>query len=140
MSGVGTPGAFGDRALLLEFDDTTAVLAAAAALRDAALPGVVDVVTGAETVLLVLDSPAYLPTVRRLVAHVRPPPATESAGTEHVIDVGYDGADLDEVARLTGLDRAAVIAARQARRMEMYDDYMRINPDYRPKPVYGQDE
>lgn len=36
--------------------------------------------------------------------------------------------------------RAAVIAARQARRMEMYDDYMRINPDYRPKPVYGQDE
>ena len=50
-----SPTAFGDRALLLEFPGTTAVLTAAAALRTAALPGVVDIVPGARTVLLVLD-------------------------------------------------------------------------------------
>ena len=32
---------------------------------------------------------------------MRPPPATESAGTEHVIDVGYDGARI----RMTVLSR-----------------------------------
>ena len=35
--------------------------------------------------------------------------------------------------------RDKVIVARQTRRLEMYDDYMRVNPDYRPKTVYGFD-
>ena len=45
---------YGDQALLLQFDSTTDVLAWAAALREAALPGVLDIVPAARTVLLKL--------------------------------------------------------------------------------------
>jgi len=36
--------------------------------------------------------------------------------------------------------RDAVIAARQARRREMYEEYQKTDPNYRPKPVYGYKE
>ena len=101
-----SPTAFGDRALLLEFPGTTAVLTAAAALRTAALPGVVDIVPGARTVLLVLDGPASAAGVRRRLGGLALPEPPEAppppAGTELVIEVNYDGDDLDEVAGLTG--------------------------------------
>jgi KipI family sensor histidine kinase inhibitor len=114
-----SPTAFGDRALLLEFPGTTAVLTAAAALRTAALPGVVDIVPGAGTVLLVLDGPASAAGVRRRLGGLVLPEPPEAppppAGTELVIEVNYDGDDLDEVAGLTGLSRAEVIAAHTGR-------------------------
>ncbi|BBZ65438.1 allophanate hydrolase [Mycolicibacterium insubricum] len=114
-----SPTAFGDRALLLEFPGTTAVLTAAAALRTAALPGVVDIVPGARTVLLVLDGPASAAGVRRRLGGLALPEPPEAppppAGTELVIEVNYDGDDLDEVAGLTGLSRAEVIAAHTGR-------------------------
>jgi len=114
-----SPTAFGDRALLLEFPGTTAVLTAAAALRTAALPGVVDIVPGARTVLLVLDGPAAAAGVRRRLGGLALPEPAEAppppAGTELVIEVNYDGADLDEVAELTGLSPAEVIAAHTGR-------------------------
>ena len=108
-----SPTAFGDRALLLEFPGTTAVLTAAAALRTAALPGVVDIVPGARTVLLVLDGPASAAGVRRRLGGLALPEPPEAppppAGTELVIEVNYDGDDLDEVAGLTGLSRAEAL-------------------------------
>lgn len=105
---------YGDRALLLECASTTEVLTAAEALRSAGLPGVVDIVPGARTVLIGLADPAQQAAVRAHLAGLAVPrvnaPA-HSADADVVIDVVYDGADLAEVADRLELDPAAVIEA-----------------------------
>ncbi|HEY1841511.1 MAG TPA: allophanate hydrolase subunit 1 [Mycobacterium sp.] len=107
---------YGDQALLLQFDSTAEVLTWAGALRDAAMPGVLDIVPAAGTVLLKLDGPGLQSATRRRVRTLRvAPEATASAPSEPVlIDVVYDGADLAEVAELTGLHTAQVIDAHTA--------------------------
>jgi KipI family sensor histidine kinase inhibitor len=105
---------YGDQALLLQFDNTTDVLAWAAALREAALPGVLDVVPAARTVLLKLDGPRQQSAVRRRLRTLRVDAgmvASVPADEPMVIDVVYDGADLAEVADRTGLTTAQVINA-----------------------------
>lgn len=105
---------YGDRALLLECGSTDEVLALAAALRDLDLPGVSDIVPGARTVLVALSGAEKQAALRARVAGIRLP---ETAGTaapqraDVVIDVVYDGADLDEVAALTGMSTGEVIEA-----------------------------
>jgi KipI family sensor histidine kinase inhibitor len=108
---------YGDQALLLEFDSTTDVLAWAAALREAAVPGVLDIVPAARTVLLKLDGPRHQSAVRRRLRTLRVAPdiaATAPPEEPTVIDVVYDGADLTEVADRTGLTTAQVINAHTA--------------------------
>ena len=107
---------YGDRALLLQFDSTAEVLAWAAALRDAAIPGVLDIVPAARTVLLTLDGPHGQSAVRRRLGTLRvAADAVSTAPTEPaVIDVVYDGADLAEVAQRTELTTAQVIEAHTA--------------------------
>jgi KipI family sensor histidine kinase inhibitor len=108
---------YGDQALLLQFGSTTDVLAWAAALREAALPGVLDVVPAARTVLLKLDGPRQQSAVRRRLRALRVDAdmvATAPVDEPMVIDVVYDGADLAEVADLTGLSTAQVINAHTA--------------------------
>jgi KipI family sensor histidine kinase inhibitor len=108
---------YGDQALLLQFDNTTDVLAWAAALRDAALPGVLDIVPASRTVLLKLDGPRQQAAVRRRLRTLRVDAgmvATAPAVEPMVIDVVYDGADLAEVADRTGLTTAQVINAHTA--------------------------
>jgi KipI family sensor histidine kinase inhibitor len=107
---------YGDRALLLQLDSTAEVLAWAAALRAAALPGVLDIVPGARTVLLTLDGTRRQDPTRRRVSTLEVLPGTETAGTSEplTIDVVYDGADLAEVAGLTGLTAAEVVEAHTA--------------------------
>ncbi|ORV19532.1 5-oxoprolinase subunit B family protein [Mycobacterium celatum] len=107
---------YGDRALLLQFGSTAEVLAAAAALREAALPGVLDIVPASRTVLVKLDSPRYQGVVRHRLRGLRvDTDAVETAppggNVDVVIDVVYDGADLAEVAERTGLSTAQVINA-----------------------------
>jgi KipI family sensor histidine kinase inhibitor len=109
---------YGDRALLLQFDSTAAVLAWTEALRAARLPGVDDIVPGSRTVLVKLDGPRYQAPTRQRLAKLRVDrgAVAESASPQDraadvVIEVVYDGADLDEVARLTGLDADEVVAA-----------------------------
>jgi KipI family sensor histidine kinase inhibitor len=104
---------YGDRALLLQLDSTAEVLAWAAALHDAAIPDVVDVVPAARTVLLKLDGPGRQDPVRRQLDTMRVATNAEptAAASPLVIDVTYDGADLDEVADLTGLSTAQVVDA-----------------------------
>lgn len=109
---------YGDRALLLEFDSTAEVLAWTDAVRAADLPGVVDLVPAARTLLVTLTGPRYqAPTRQRLGALRvdREAVAESTAPAGHrpdvVIDVVYDGADLDDVARHTGLDRDEIVAA-----------------------------
>lgn len=102
----------GDLAILVEPADLDAVLATAAALRRLRLPGVVDIVPAARTVLVRCAERA---AVRRVAAAVAgaDPADDPSAGTERevVIDVVYDGADLAAVGELTGLGAGGVVAA-----------------------------
>jgi KipI family sensor histidine kinase inhibitor len=109
---------YGDRALMLQCGSTAEVLAWVDALREAALPGVLDLVPAARTVLVKLDSPRMQGVIRhrlrkmRVTAEGEPP---EGRGADVVIDVVYDGPDLAEVADHTGLTAAQVIEAHTGR-------------------------
>lgn len=108
---------YGDRALLLQFDDTADVLAWTAALREADLPGVVDIVPASRTVLVKLDNARFQGATRQRLRKLRvSPEETPTAPPEDrmVIDVVYDGADLAEVADYTGLTIPQVINAHTA--------------------------
>jgi KipI family sensor histidine kinase inhibitor len=113
---------YGDHALMLEFGSTADVLAWSAALRAAALPGVVDIVPGSRTVLLKLAGPRAQGVTRRRLRKLRVTPdriATAARADQQddvVIDVVYDGPDLAEVASLTGLSTVQVINAHTAAR------------------------
>jgi KipI family sensor histidine kinase inhibitor len=110
---------YGDHALMLQCDTTADVLAWTAALREAALPGVVDIVPASRTVLVKLDGRRYQGITRQRVRKLRvtPEPATATPydrSADVVIDVVYNGPDLAEVASRTGLSTAQVIQAHTA--------------------------
>jgi KipI family sensor histidine kinase inhibitor len=105
---------FGDAALLVEVDDLDAVLALAGAVRAEGLDGVLDVVPAARTVLLVTEPGTPLePLVGRVTSLSSAAGAGSTAPDADPveIEVVYDGPDLAEVARLTGLDEDEVVAA-----------------------------
>ena len=109
---------YGDRALLLEFDSSAEVLAWTDAVREAGLPGVVDIVPAARTILVKLSRTRDQAPTRQRLDRVRLSDKALAESTapgdgeaDVVIDVVYDGEDLDEVARLTGLSADEVIAA-----------------------------
>lgn len=104
---------YGTDALLVDLPGLDAVRALDDVLRADPLPGTVDVVPAART-LLVRFAPVPGTTaaadlaVRAERAAVEP--GRERADAEPVLlPVRYDGADLAEVARLSGLDRAEVV-------------------------------
>jgi len=103
--------AYGDRALLVEVADLTAVAAVRAALERTPLPGQLELVPAARTVLVVLDrSPTDLDmaALRRL----SPAPAADDVVARTVdLPVVFDGPDLAEVAGLVGLRVPALVAA-----------------------------
>jgi KipI family sensor histidine kinase inhibitor len=104
----------GDTALLFELDELAEVVALSAAVRDAKLPEIDDVVAGARTVLVVAAPGTDLGALRRAVCDLPldASAATAVDGSDAVeIPVVYDGPDLDEVAALTGLDVDEVVAA-----------------------------
>lgn len=108
--------AYGDQALLLQFDSTAEVLAWSATLRDAAMPEVLDIVPAARTVLLKLDGPGRQGAIRRRLQklEVGSDAKATKAGEPLVIDVVYNGDDLAEVAELTGLTTREVVDAHTA--------------------------
>ena len=108
---------YGDRALLIECASTADVLALAEALEQTRLPGVIDIVPGAKTVLVSLSSPDHQTPVRRRLTRLPVPRPTTAAAhaAEVVIDVVYDGVDLSEVADHLRMDPAAVVEAHTAR-------------------------
>lgn len=117
LSVVDTVLDYGDQALLLQFDNTAEVLAWTAALREAALPGVLDIVPASRTVLLKLDGRRRQSAVRRRLRTLQVASEMESTASPEqpmTIDVVYDGADLSEVADRTGLTTAQVINAHTA--------------------------
>lgn len=108
---------YGDQALLVQCGSTAEVLAWVDTLRAAALPGVLDIVPAARTVLVKLDGPRYQGVVHHRLRKLRVAPDSPPAGprsADIVIDVVYDGPDLAEVAALTGLTTAQVINAHTA--------------------------
>jgi KipI family sensor histidine kinase inhibitor len=122
---LGTVHDYGDQALLLEFESTAEVLAWADALHEADLLGVLDIVPASRTVLVKLAGPRYQAPTRQRLGKLRVTAEAVSAVTAPTdgradmeidiqIDVVYDGADLDEVARLTGLTTEQVVAAHTA--------------------------
>ncbi len=109
---------YGDHALMVQCGSTADVMAWVAALRVAALPGLVDIVPAARTVLVKLDAPRYQGVVRARLRKMRvtaDAAAPAQRGADVVIDVVYDGPDLDVVAGHTGLSAAEVVAAHTSR-------------------------
>ncbi len=103
---------FGDTGLLIEVDGLPEVLALADAVRAAPPAGVLDIVPAARTVLLTLAPRTDIGAVRRdVLALPVEPGAPPPDGKSIEITVTYDGPDLDEVSRLTGLDAAEVVRA-----------------------------
>ncbi|MGH3095944.1 MAG: 5-oxoprolinase subunit B family protein [Streptosporangiales bacterium] len=106
----------GDAAVLVEVDGLDMVLRLAAALRAAPIPAVLDVVPAARTLLLRFDPELTdAAAVARAVADTEPVPP-DALDTEEPVEmpVIYDGADLAEVADLTGLGERGVIEAHTA--------------------------
>jgi len=121
---------YGDQGLLLEFESTAEVLAWNDALREADLLGVLDVVPASRTVLLKLAAPRYQEPTRMRLSKLRIEQVVSRTGIDDVtapidqradveIDVTYDGADLEEVARLSGLTPDEVVAAHTAAPMRV---------------------
>jgi KipI family sensor histidine kinase inhibitor len=104
----------GDAALLVDAAGGGAA-SLAAAVAAGRLPGVLDIVPGARTVLIVTQPGSW--DLTDLARRIRAlPTAAEPAGAAEPaeIPVVYDGPDLAEVAALTGLSEAEVIERHQA--------------------------
>ena len=120
MTGSPSVVRFGERALLVEAGGPAAAAALRRQLRRLPLPGQRDVVSGAVTVVVTFDRAERLAAARTALAALldTDPPADppEPGPPAHpvVLDTVYDGADLAEVGRLSGLGAEGVIAAHAA--------------------------
>lgn len=107
----------GADAVLVEAAGTQEVLTLGAALRTAPWrESVAETVPAARTLLVRVHDPRQLPAVRgglaELLAATEVGTTTQEDGGERVVlPVVYDGPDLAEVARLTGLDEQEVVRA-----------------------------
>jgi KipI family sensor histidine kinase inhibitor len=102
----------GEAALLIETED---VLGWYTALTAQPLPGVVDLVPAARTVLVRCGSTVDLDVVESRLAEVTPL-STAVTGNEVTIPVRYDGADLADVAQATGLSEDEVVTVHSGSR------------------------
>lgn len=103
---------YGEDALLVDVADPAASAVLAAALQADPTAGLVDVVPAARTVLVRLEVGSDVAAAERWVRAVaaRPPERAAAPPREVILDVVYDGADLDAVAAATGLDVEDVVA------------------------------
>ena len=100
-----------DRALLVESDDLTSSMALHHALEGADLPGVVELIPAARTILVRYDP--LRTTAADLSARIRATPVTSAATTSGdvvTVPVVYDGEDLADVAELLHLSSEEVVA------------------------------
>lgn len=101
-----------DSGLLVELSDMDEVLALYAHLDEDLPDGVVDMVPAAATLLLTIDrSRTDVESLARQVRSIEIGTHNRATTGEVEVPVIYDGEDLAEVARLTGLDERAVVEA-----------------------------
>ncbi|MEE2058760.1 5-oxoprolinase subunit B family protein [Rhodococcus artemisiae] len=106
----------GDSAILAEFDSLDDVLAHFRALDAERMHGVLDLIPAARTLLVRYDTETTrADAIRRWLVETPPMRADTTPGTEVVIEVRYDGPDLEEVGQRTGLTASGVIAAHTGR-------------------------
>ncbi|NHF73443.1 5-oxoprolinase subunit B/C family protein [Paracoccus xiamenensis] len=101
----------GENALLVQLGSLDEVLSLHASLRAKPVPGMAEMIPAAETLLIGFDP--YRISAAELAAEIAPRDLSHrdaGTGREVEIPVDYDGQDLDEVAALTDLSRAEVIA------------------------------
>ncbi|MGN6404425.1 5-oxoprolinase/urea amidolyase family protein [Sinomonas sp.] len=106
----------GRRGLLVELSDLESVLALHTRLTAEPLPGQREAVAAAATVLVTFSSHAATAAARQSLPQLELDGARLTAGVvttgrEITIEVVYDGEDLAEVGRLTGLGADGVVAA-----------------------------
>ena len=101
----------GERGLLVEVEELETVHRLHAALRELDPPGVVELVPAYRTVLIVAepDRAGVLDELATALPELELPPAEAVAGETVEVPVRYDGEDLPEVARLTGLEAEEVV-------------------------------
>lgn len=101
-------------AILVELDGLEQVMGLDAALRRTPPAGTVDLVPAARTLLVIFDP--FATTADAVAAEIRQreiDPAAEPDGPLVQVLVVYDGEDLTEVARMTGLTGKEVVARHQ---------------------------
>ncbi|AUS78140.1 allophanate hydrolase [Actinoalloteichus sp. AHMU CJ021] len=110
--------AVGDRAFLVEVDSLDEVERLRRALADRPPTGMTECVPAARTLLLrYVDAGTGRAALLSELDEIEvPAPSPASEGEELRVPVRYDGADLDEVAELTGLTSAEVVARHTAAR------------------------
>ncbi|MCQ1954078.1 5-oxoprolinase/urea amidolyase family protein [Arthrobacter sp. zg-Y238] len=101
----------GTRALLVELDSLADVVALHARLQSSPLPGQIDALAAAGTVLVRFAGRRDTVAAVRLLERLDFSHAALSDARTVTIDTVYDGEDLAEVARLTGLSEEAVVQA-----------------------------
>jgi KipI family sensor histidine kinase inhibitor len=101
----------GTTAVLAELSGLHDVMALQALLLEQPLPGQVDVLAAAETVMVKADSSAAARRMAGLLLDMDLTVQAHAEGKLVVIETVYDGEDLAEVGRLTGLGTDGVIAA-----------------------------
>ncbi len=103
---------FGDAGVVTQVRDAAEARRLAAAVREAGRTEVNDVVGGMRSVLVAVDP--LVTDVDELcawLAEIDPGAEAPAPATSHEVAVTFDGPDLDEVCRQTGLDRAGVVTA-----------------------------
>jgi KipI family sensor histidine kinase inhibitor len=99
----------GREAVLVEVADLSSAMALYAGLRDAALPGVVDLVPAARTVLIRFDPAVTSSSALRARVTALPASSPQVSGGTVTIPVRYDGPDLADVATLVGVGADEVV-------------------------------
>jgi KipI family sensor histidine kinase inhibitor len=101
----------GDRAILVEVADAETRRRLDATLRRRPLPGAVEHVPGARTVLVVAHSVRDLTGLAAALQDLElDPPGPAHESDEVVVEVRYDGPDLDDVAAHLGIPPREVVA------------------------------
>jgi KipI family sensor histidine kinase inhibitor len=135
----GTPGIrpAGDAALLLDLTEAgsgtgNGPAGIAAVIRTASLPGVVDIVPAAATVLVTVEPGSWdlidLAARLRELARAPVPPLPASTESDLLIPTVYDGPDLTDVAAVTGLSEIDVIARHAWSRYRV--DWLGFSPGF----------
>lgn len=98
-----TAAPLGDAAVRCVVDDLAQAHALHAAVTNAQMPGVVNVVPTWRCVVVTVADPVFVPSVLDFVVSVDVAAALPRPAREHQLTIHYDGEDLDDVAARCGI-------------------------------------